>query len=391
MSIPALQARLFKARRIFHAWRSNNVQPTNVHILPLEGRVEKLLIVPWTELLVIVEEYAVHLQDWVSRSSYRVPLHLDRGTSILMAKTYWVDSLGHNVLLVVLYNGRDLSSMRSELKLFLLNAKPLSATYLATATLPYGVIALSLSDTHLALVGYRGNLAYVIASLCVSYNAPCSISINRVACISTEGTLATSSFAILDETHYLLAGPRGVAVYTLTGCAVPASDLANPSSIGPCWKHSYRAYDPIWRPPLGPVVVDHARGRRSIMICTARSIRRVFVTDEPRPRFSMCESPLPQPIPIYSGLVAHHRIGLHRGPRTAPHSFITFQLGLDEDLLPFECRSSSRRGLVTYRTRDPREAIDRTSMNIDEGEGRIVFMTRTRTRRGPSVVILELA
>ncbi|KAJ7603533.1 hypothetical protein DFH06DRAFT_1151806 [Mycena polygramma] len=368
MSIPALQARLFKARRIFNLWRTYGSRPERIHSVPLDGQVRQLLAIPWTRVLVTLEDETVHLHDWASGESCNVPLRVDSAMVISTVKVFWVDTIGCNVIIVALSNGRRVSSVRYELQLFAVDAEAMSASYLTTAEFAHGISGFALSDDHLAVFGHHGSWSYFIQSLSVSYESPCSISTTASVRIGTKGTLSTSSFAILDRTRFLLANPAGIAVYKFSERTL-ASKAPSLRRIRPCWEYRYQYLERIIKPPLGPVLIDNELGYKSV----SRSLVDGFLA--------------------YMELAAGVHVGIYRGPNPAtPYTFTTFPLSAGEDLKPLGAIPYPRgryTGSVSHVT-DGQEVMEPDSLNIDEGEGRIVFMTRSHARHSPKAVVLEL-
>ncbi|KAJ7806012.1 hypothetical protein B0H13DRAFT_1929843 [Mycena leptocephala] len=393
MILVQLQARLLKAHRIFKAWRSMSVNPAHIHTISVKEGLREILLVPWTQIIVTMDEYTVRLRDWGSGASCLVPLELGTDMLVLSVKIFWVETIGQNVLIVAVSNGRSSPTIRNVLHFFAVDSSGPLSTFLAAVEFPHTLSDFSLSDKHLAVVGYTGLLSYFIQSLEISYDSPPSVSTKAAVRVgaqvcskhfhlvragmlrSPQGTLAASSFAILDATHFLLANPAGLAVYRLSERTLASRTTRR---IRACWEHQYPSYDLLPRPPLGPIVVDRANSQISITICSGNFIRRLFMTTEQRPQFRLSKQPLVER-PVYLGIIGGFRTGIYRQPYWTT-GFTTFQLvDATADLHPLASQSDplSARGSVAYHLGD-HDFIEPTSLKLDEGEGRIMFVQRTQ-------------
>ncbi|KAJ7029030.1 hypothetical protein C8F04DRAFT_47963 [Mycena alexandri] len=226
-------------------------------------------------------------------------------------------------------------------------------------------------------------------SLKVSYLPTPSVLAKPLVYIGTQGTLVACSFAIMDDTHFLLAGPVGVAVYKLSDRAKPSTGF--PRRLKPCWQQRYDDYEFVSRPPLGPIVEHHRTGDKSIAVCSGTFLRRIFMSNDRRARFRLSVHSLVDPVPVYLGMTGGNRIGLYRRPYSSS-MFTTFGMGNVPDSHPLtEARAvrGEDRGSVVYRA-GLQDVLEPGSLSIDEGEGRIAFMLRSHTRRLSKVVILEI-
>ncbi|KAJ7018555.1 hypothetical protein C8F04DRAFT_1327384 [Mycena alexandri] len=389
MSLEDLRTRVIRAARIFDAWRSDSVVPKRVHTLPLLMGTRQLLVIPWTRLIVAVDGDAVYLRDWATGLCRPVPVCLGPHLFLLTVKTFWIDSIARNVIVVAMARRQD-----GDLQLFVVdldNTNDFSATHLATVKFEYPVTTFALQDQHLAVVGYTGSRSYYLQSLKISYLSPVTVSNRAMVYIETQGALAACSFAILDDTHFLLAGPIGVAVYKLFP-RILASTSADPKRIKHCWEHRYAAWELVTRPNLGPVTFHPRTGHRSIAVCSGSFLRRVFMSNADRARFRLSSRPLINPVPVHLGVASGPQIGLYRRPYTSP-TFTTFRMGGLIDSHPLSEGKTAQvgdRGGVIYRVALD-EVLEPGSLHIDEGEGRILFMLGSRARHFLKAVVLEIA
>ncbi|KAJ6510104.1 hypothetical protein C8R47DRAFT_1065316 [Mycena vitilis] len=397
----ALQARVMKARRVFNSWRTQSVKPKIVCWMPLDQRARQLLLIPGTTLFVVEETYDLRLCDWKSGAVCTVPLERSNASPVSL-KVVWVQSVRRNVLVVASSYGTIGSRPRpvvlSEINIFVVDACGPSVNYIATARFADQVMGYSLSEDHLAVVGCSrlGAKRYFIHSLGVVYHSLCddlgsakrtySRHCHRIRwgfMVEPQGNLAASSFAILDDTHFLLANPSGIAVFKLS------ADVPTTEPVKACWRRRYMSRDVLPRPLLTPASADCVNGRISMSICSRNFLRHFSMTIEDNPRFTLSERPL-FTRPAYLSVTGACHVGVYRRHYSA--GFTTFAL-TDTDLHPFAAAATSEVGSVVHRL-DEGDAIQPSSISMDEGAGRIAFLQLTPRILGGEaarVVVLELA
>ncbi|KAJ7039524.1 hypothetical protein C8F04DRAFT_293330 [Mycena alexandri] len=271
MSIAALRTRVAEASRVFASWRSDIVEPRRIHTLPLPPGTRQLLAIPWTRVLVIVQDETVYLRDWGTWFMRTVPVSIGPQLYILTTKTFWVDTLQRNVIVVAMAYRQNGTHLRSELQLFVVDfdldeSGEFTVAPIVTVKFEHPITSFALIDQHLAVVGHTARHTYYMRSLKVSYLPTPSVLAKPLVYIGTQGTLVACSFAIMDDTHFLLAGPVGVAVYKLSDRAKPSTGF--PRRLKPCWQQRYDDYEFVSRPPLGPIVEHHRTGHKSIAVCS---------------------------------------------------------------------------------------------------------------------------
>ncbi|KAJ6510105.1 hypothetical protein C8R47DRAFT_1065317 [Mycena vitilis] len=396
MSIPALQSRLLEARKIFRAWRTKNAEPSSVQTILLENEVLHLTVIPWTSLLVIAEYRTVLLRDWCSHEQCTVPVTRANDMFVFAIQVFWVNRLERNLLVVGLSNRGCSSPPRTELQIFSVDADKPSAAFLILVEFPSVIFAFSLVEAHLAVIGHTRQWGYFIQSLVLSYKSMATTFARATVRVGAQPSLAASSFTILNETHFLIANAAGIKVYRLSTRTLAHKD-PRPRRIRPCWEHTYGGYEILSRPPLGQVIVDHNR-QTSVSICGSHHICRLSMTDQSQPRFRLLERTCGQRVMFsLGGIAAGLRVGVYRRPYSVP-GFATFPLvDTTADFHPFGLTSTSfisrsdgvDRGSVTYALEE-NDILEPGSLNVDEGEGRLVFLLRSHKRRGVKVVVIRL-
>ncbi|KAJ7093649.1 kinase-like domain-containing protein [Mycena crocata] len=206
-----LQSRVTRALKVFLAWRSEDVTPKRIRTLAVNRRVRQLVAVPWTRTIVLLLDDSVSLQNWDSNKSVDVPLDHHDGLFLIAIDVFWVESISQNVLVVsrgcVTRFGHH---VRSELQLFAINDTSLSAVLLTKIEVPFSICAFTLSDRSLGAIGHTGTRVYYMQSAVLTYGAGVKVTTKAFVRISLRGTLASSSFTILDDDHFLIANPTGL-------------------------------------------------------------------------------------------------------------------------------------------------------------------------------------
>ncbi|KAJ7739529.1 hypothetical protein B0H16DRAFT_1465186 [Mycena metata] len=363
LSVAALQARISRSRRVFDSWSSDGLKPATVLSMPLDGKTRQLLAVPWTSIVVTVEDAAVRIINWQSKALYVIPLSLANNMQVVCANVYWVHALGGYILVISLSNSGRSLDLRTELRLFSVDLIGPSVAHLVTMQFSHWIPTFSLADTHLAVVGYR-----------ISYDTPVNAETLAFTCIGRWWPVASSSFAILNDNHFLLANVTGLAVYSCSRCTSRCR-FADHDEIRPCWSHRYAVFDLVVRPPLSTVLVDASNGELTISICGGNFLRRLVMTEGTRPAFRLAQKDLMKRVPRDWAVVGGLRFGAyHVRPGSSFLSIFRVLDGGDRvgDLHPFSIKLDSKAAYsIAYSVEG---AIEPGTFNIDEGEGRLVFM-----------------
>ncbi|KAJ7711818.1 hypothetical protein B0H16DRAFT_1480027 [Mycena metata] len=391
MTLSDLQFRLLHNWRIFKAWRSQAVRPRWVHTIRLNEATHHILAVPRTRMIAAIEEEAVYLHDWESITSTTIPLVRDTDMVVVTAKTCWIDSIGQDVIAILLAKDKG-PSLDSEVQLFAVNPGTCATVFLNRVQFGYWVMAISLADSFLMVVGYTPEDSFFLHTLDISYSVPSSVTSRVVLRIGMEWPIAASSFAILDDFHVLLANPAGIVVYK-----VEAPILGSRGPSQPCWSHRYQSTDMLYRPPLSSVFPDPVSGQTLVSIFSKDFLRRVSMSQDQPPRFELTTTRLVQAIGESNRQVTG---GYHTGVQYGHHPgygteiFSTLQFCHDgAELHPFTSSFTTREGgikegSVLFNMRDRR--TERDSLQIDEGEGRVFLMSRGPPSGCAEVVILGL-
>ncbi|KAJ7186936.1 hypothetical protein C8R46DRAFT_1024906 [Mycena filopes] len=375
MSTAALQARLLKNYRIFNAWRLESVHPRWVRTFPFRRDVRRMLVIPGTGSVIVVEaSESLWLQSWRRQASASVPLQQKCHFEIFDVKLFWMESISSQVLLVALTD-----RTRSEVQLFTVDGVKLDCVCLASVMFSHLTSAFYLADSHLAVVAHTGPTSYSIESLRVMYDpsSTCvtitTIAVVRLGC---TWTLAGSSCCILDDIHFLLANSVGVAVYRLPQRTLNHRGPA-PRRINPHWSHRFRQFDVLDRPCLR-LLVDSTSGDRTVAICGGNFLRRVVIAGRGFPKFRFSEVGLVGGVPTYLGIATGFYTGVYHQAFRSP-AFVTFPLfdaGTAAHWHPFSPTVDPRDfGSIIY---DFGQAVlEAGSINVDEVEGTLIFITRT--------------
>ncbi|KAJ7178770.1 kinase-like domain-containing protein [Mycena crocata] len=323
--VGALQARIAKARKVFLAWRSKDVEPKRIRTLPVGDNVQQFLAIPWTRVVVLLEVDAVYLRNWESTATHKVSVYRDDELFMLAVDVFWVEALGHHVLIVSRGRRRVGERIRSELLLFAIDEDNLSTTLLTTVKFPFAVSSFALTERHLCAVGTAGIRTYYLQSVMLAYNKAVSVAVRAFVRISPKGTLASSSFAIMDDSHFLIANPTGLTVFRLSDRTLNSIGKSV-RWIRPCWEHCYNTSDLLSRPPLGPILANTVSGEKSVTVCGGSSIRCVFMAGGSRPQFRVAKQALNDRATVYLGVTSGCRIGMFR-PSSSSLVFSTFRLG----------------------------------------------------------------
>ncbi|KAJ7806008.1 hypothetical protein B0H13DRAFT_1929839 [Mycena leptocephala] len=402
MTITVLRARARKALRIFNAWRSPCTNTRVVRAIPLDelDGAYNVVLIPGTQIIVLQEGENVFLRDWNSQAeSYKIPLELGADILVLEQKVFWVESIRHTVLVVHSLNTRPWSSAHSDLHLFAIIPSGPSAIHLITIALPFRLYAFSLSDSHLAVLEITGPRSLVIQNIDISYHSLSSTSVAAMlhgasradsgrchliysqVLMSPPHMVSTASLAILDRTHLLLATYVGIAVFNIAD-HIPATSPMQP--VQACWEHQYAFPDINPRPLLGPVVPDPSNRHLTVSILGGNGIHRLSMTIGLQPSFILSESTIFGPR-VHFNLATGLHVGIYRRASTR-NGFATFPIH-ETHLHPLaeSDLNSMGRGLVKYPW-GPDDTIE--SVDVDEGEGRLVFIQRKQWTDGMRIRVV---
>ncbi|KAJ7739530.1 hypothetical protein B0H16DRAFT_1465187 [Mycena metata] len=383
VAIDVLQARVSHSLRVYNAWRTNGAKLQHERSMSVDDSVRRVRMIPGTRILILVEECAVRLQAWGSDISQQIPLDLDEHFEVFDVKIFWVDSLQCNIIIVGTTNRKHGPSLCNALKLFRLDIQGPFGVHLLTTSFPHWISAFSLMDDQLVVVGHRLPRKYFLQTFKVVYGHPGSL-VPVFNVTLGSNTIGASSLTILDGTHFLFANDVGLSVYRLSMRKEMHSGV--PRRITPCWSYKYARFDYLSRPPVGPVVFDCTTGDKSVAICGGKFLRRLVMTAHRPSRFLLSEVDLVAHVPVYLGITAGLRLGLCHIPFHSP-TFRTFQLfGGRVDDHPFSSRHSTDGGSLAYRLVSG--IVEPRSVDMDEGEGRLVFLLRTTNSM--YMVMLEL-
>ncbi|KAJ7783147.1 hypothetical protein B0H16DRAFT_1495569 [Mycena metata] len=402
ISLLGLQSRVLRYHNIFKAWRRAAIETTEVHTLPLSENVRQVIAVPWTKIALTVEDDGVHFRDWGLQRSHILPLRRPANMLIVRVDVRWVDTVGCNVVIVMLSNRGRRELLCTEIQFYRLNTDELTTSYLTAINLPYALASFSLADRHLAVIGHIAPRVHFIQSLRLSYEGRLPTSTTAVVIVGLQDKLSSSSFTILDDTRFLLANPTGITVYRFSERTLTHAGV-HPKRIRPCWRHRYDTTEVLARPPIGPVLVTSGN-ERCVTVCGGRDIWRVFMADENPPRFRIVKIPLMLNFPRSFTITIGRQMGLCN-QSFLPLCFLAFSLADDtSDSHPLGCLSPtagrvlSRRiegqGVISFAL-EKYDTIDPGSMSIDEGEGRVVLVVRSHARPrdrppSPRLVIFDL-
>ncbi|KAJ7490401.1 hypothetical protein B0H11DRAFT_1912368 [Mycena galericulata] len=300
------------------------------------------------------------------------------------AKVFWVEALGSNILSVHLAMRRD--RPQSELHFFKIHIEDGMCSALVALMVPSGLTHVDLRGNCLALLSHDTGRVCRIFSYNVEFGNNVVLSSKPTVRIMCRDPVVHTSFAIMADTQFLVAGPSGVSVYQIP---VEAFELEEKRTwwTPVTWCHDFEDREALSSPPLGPRL--DGEDSTSISIVSGNYIRRVTVTG---PSFRISQRGLVERVPMYLGIASGFHVGVYRRPYLMP-SFTTFLLAENEESFhPFlhdTDYSVGRKGSVRYRHAVV-ESLEPASLQIDEGQGLIMFVLRTHAEGTAKVVILEL-
>ncbi|KAJ6507216.1 hypothetical protein C8R47DRAFT_1209149 [Mycena vitilis] len=392
LSTPLLRSRVMKAWSIHNTWRENLVEPRRVRVVPVKYEIRRFLCIPWTHAMVVLVDDDLFLLD--SSSGARVSVPIFRGTSLLTIsmKLFWRDSEHGFVLVVHCLDGpSELGESKINLQLFALDLARMSVSFLTSVLIPHSVSEVDLRGDHLAVMGHTTQpRASVIRSFHLVFVPNCSAHIRAVIRIKAPVTFGAASFAIIDARRFVLASRRGLVVYRLSTAALQSPGICAPW-LRPVWTHIYSEPDILPRPPLGPVLT-RTDGAISFSISSGAYLRCVLMTPGRPNSYAVTEKRLVDKVPVYFGISTGFRVGVYRRPCSTP-AFITFSItSRKASMHPFFYEGDHRasaKGSVIFQF-DVMDSLEAGTLQVDEEQGRILFLVRSHAKPVAKIIILEL-
>ncbi|KAJ6507246.1 hypothetical protein C8R47DRAFT_1066127 [Mycena vitilis] len=287
-------------------------------------------------LLVIV----LFLHDWASGA--RVPVPLLDDTCTVDMKVFWRDPQHGWILAVISYRGLE---FEDEVQLFAVDPVRMSVSFLASVSVPYSL-----------------------------------------DCTET-------SFALVDDERFLLVTPLRIELYRWS-TASSSSQLPG-GSLSRIGSFPYSAPRNFQCPPLGPIVT-RIDGTISFSICTGKYLQRVSITpaETPltKPGCAFISKRLADDLPVDFSVSSGLRIGVFRLPSSSTIFTTSSVLDEEESLLPFFYPGDHRArvmGSVVFMLGE-KEYLETDTLQVDEEQGRVMFMVRSRTEAISNVIVLEL-
>ncbi|KAJ7683377.1 hypothetical protein B0H17DRAFT_1227875 [Mycena rosella] len=385
----ALRARAIRSLRIHGAWRALDHTPRVTHTIQvsMEYNVARIIRVPWSRLIILFGHSDILLKDWSSGDASKLPLPYCPDVVLISGRNYWVESLNSNVLLLHLLTRREEGPQR-EIHLFKIDISSRSSSYLGDVIVLDGVIHIDLRGNHLALMSDTGPRIVHIHSFEIRFSPSFSVTLQPTLRVFTMDPVAQSSFLVLSRSRFLVAGRSGISVFE-----IPEEAYTRAQGLTwwvlPLWDTIFWERDALASPQLGPLL-DGGDGTISLSV-PGRSYIRFLSIPPHTNNFRITERLLVDLVPPCLGMASGFRVGVYRRPYSMP-SFTTFFLGENpQQLHPFSCAEGSARmtGSIQYRHRPP-ESVEPQSLQMDEGQGLVMFVVRTQSRSTAKVVILEL-
>ncbi|KAJ7683375.1 hypothetical protein B0H17DRAFT_1074330, partial [Mycena rosella] len=232
--------------------------------------------------MILLGSQEVLVQNWLSGDVNKVPLPEYPGTLLCSARVFWVQPLDSNVLVVNLATSRDRE--HSHLYFFAIDVDRTSASYLTTVAVPAGLIHLDMRGDNLALVCCVSLRISRIFTFQMQFEPEVSLLPKPTIRVQTLDPIGYSSFAVLDSTRFLIAGPSGISLYRVPDEAF-APTVNRTWWVLPLQTHQYNARDAISSPPLGPVL-DGGNGDILVSVTSGHYLRSLSVH---RDRFHLTE------------------------------------------------------------------------------------------------------
>ncbi|KAJ6507215.1 hypothetical protein C8R47DRAFT_1209148 [Mycena vitilis] len=370
LSTPLLRSRVMKAWSIHAAWRENLLEPKRVRFIPVEHEIRRFVCIPWTRAVVLLVDNNLFLEDW--SSAVRVPVPLSQGATLstVSMRVFWTDPENGWVLVVHCLGTIEFGEATTHLQLFAVDPVLISVSFLTSVVIPHSVSGIDLRGDHLAVVGHTAHLR---SSAVIRIKAPT--------------TFGETSFAIVDVKRFVLVGPRGLAIYRLSAAALHSPGVCIPW-LRPVWTHFYSEPDILSHPPLGPILI-RTGGATSFSISGGAYLRCVLKTPGKADDYAVLQKRLAEKVPLYFGFSTGSSIGVYRRPLSAP-SFTTFSR--KESMHPFFYEGDHRasaKGSVIFQF-DVMDSLEVGALQVDEEQGRIMFLVRSHAKPVAKIIILEL-
>ncbi|KAJ6598366.1 hypothetical protein DFH09DRAFT_1304157 [Mycena vulgaris] len=266
-----------------------------------------------------------------------------------------------------------------------------SASFITSVTIPHGITGIDLRGHHLAVIGYGSVRVSHIRSFEVEFGHVSSVMAIATIRVMTPNVLRATSFSILDESRFLLAGPKGIAIYKLPARAIAAGGSIS-YRVRALWRYSYDEEDTLSWPPLGPIR-RNCGGKFTISVSGGNYLRCVYEVPGPgsKSHFIVKERRLIDRLPVYLGIAAGYQVGVYRRPYSMP-AFTSFSLdGQPTELHPVfyaNDRIVARTGSIVYRA-GVLETLEPGTLQVYEDQGRILFILRSHVKPSAKVVVIE--
>ncbi|KAJ6507238.1 hypothetical protein C8R47DRAFT_1209164 [Mycena vitilis] len=399
LSTPLLRSRSMEAWSIHIAWRRNALQPKRVRVVPVDSNISEFLWIPWTRVMVVLVGAKLFLQDWSSGARVPVPLSQDATLSRVSPRVFWTGSESGWVL-VHCFGIVKVGEVNTRLQLFAVDPALMSVSFLTSVVVPHSVSGVDLRGDHLAVLGCTARpRSSVIRSFRVVLEPNCAANVEAVLRIKPPVNHGEIAFAILDEERFLLICPTRVAVYNLSIAASKSPSVDVPW-CRPLWAYNYSQPDILTRPIVGPIIA-RTDGTIWFSISSGAYLRCVLITPSEASggpdSYAVIEKRLAYEVPYQLGISIGCRIGVFGRPYISSTAFTTFTTSsmFDEkdSLHPFFYRGdhpTNAKGSVVFAP-GTKELLDVDSLQVDEDQGRIMFLVHSHVSNPVSkLIVLEL-
>ncbi|KAJ6507244.1 hypothetical protein C8R47DRAFT_1209169 [Mycena vitilis] len=388
-----LRSRVMKAWSIHVAWRKQALEPSRVRVIPVEDGTSRFVCIPWTHVVVVLVENDLFLHNWSSGARVHVPISQETPVFTLSMKVFW---MGSRCILIVLSLGPP--ELGDDLQLFSLDPVLMSISFLTSVFIPHSVSRIDMRGNHLAVVGHTGNsYTAVIRSFRLSFLPNFTVCVRADARFEGRVNFGDTSFALVDDNRFLLVGPRRIHLYRLS-TAASSSSLPHGGSITRIGSFPYPIPDNFRCPSLGPIVAG-IDGTISFSVCTGEYLQCVSITPVQTASgilgSDFVTKRLADELPVDFGVSTGFRVSVFRLPPSSSPMFTTFTLPsvLEEDSLhPFfyegDHRGSVKGSVVFVPSED--EFLEVGTLQVDEGQGQIMFIVRSYSEPFTKIIVLDL-
>ncbi|KAJ6507213.1 hypothetical protein C8R47DRAFT_1209146 [Mycena vitilis] len=389
---PLLRSRVMKAWSIHAAWRENLLEPRRVRVIPAEWETSHFVRIPWTRAIVVLVDHDLFLSDWSSGARVPVPLSQDRTLLTLSMQVFWTDSENGWVLVV---HSLGLAKLWAHLQLFAVDPVHMSVSFLTSVVIPHSVAGIDLRGDHLAVMGHTIQpQSCLIRSFRLMFSPKCYVRVRAVIRMKTPLIYGETSFAIVDDRRFLLVDPAGLAIYRLSTAA-----LQSPGACIPClrsvWTHEYSDPDVLSSPSLGPILT-RSDGALSVSICSGVYLRCVLMTPGRPHLYTVTKKRLVSQVPAQFDVSTGFRIGVYRRPYTSAETFSIFNtssvVSEKGSLHPFfyeHDNPPNAKGRVVFSPRG-NDTLKYLTLQVDEEQGRLMFIVRSYAKRSAKIIVVEL-